>query len=36
MTFEISLHDETKLFNVKVMSSGSILPKKAINAFTAC
>lgn len=36
MTFEISLHDVIKLFNDKVMSSGSILPKKEVNAFTAC
>lgn len=36
MTFEISLHDEMKLFKDKVISDGSILPKKAINAFTAC
>lgn len=36
MTFEISPHAKMKLFNDKVMSSGSILPKKAVNAFTAC
>lgn len=36
MTFEISLHDKTKLFNDRVMSNGSIFPKKDVNAFTAC
>lgn len=36
MTFEISLHDKMKLFNDKVISNGSILPKNEVNAFTAC
>lgn len=36
MTFEISLQDKIKLFNDNVMSIGSIFPKNAINAFTAC